>query len=69
MDRALARGVPLRAPRWGIPDALVALLGFVVLSVLVAVLAGVLAWPFATALLVGVFVPWLALAGWPLLTT
>jgi membrane protease YdiL (CAAX protease family) len=69
VDQALARGVTLRPPRWGIPDAVVALLGFVVLSVIVAVVAGVAGLPFWVTLLLGVFVPWLALGGWPLLTT
>lgn len=69
MDRALARGVILRPPRWGIPDAIVALLGFVVLSVIVAVVAGLIGLPFWVTLLLGVFIPWLALGGWPLLTT
>ncbi len=69
VDRALARGVILRPPRWGIPDAIVALLGFVVLSVIVAVVAGLIGLPFWVTLLLGVFIPWLALGGWPLLTT
>jgi len=69
VDRALARGVFLRPPRWGIPDAIVALLGFVVLSVIVAVVAGLIGLPFWVTLLLGVFIPWLALGGWPLLTT
>ncbi len=69
VDRALARGEVLRSPGWGIPDALVALLGFVVLSAIVAVGSQLLGLPFGVTLLLGVFVPWLALAGWPLLTT
>lgn len=69
VDRALARGRDLIPPRWGIPDALVALLGFVVLSVLVAVIAPFTGLGFTAILLLGVLVPWLALGGWPLLTT
>ena len=69
VDRALARGRVLRAPRWGIPDALVALLGFILLSIAVALLAPAIGLPLAATLLLGVTVPWLALGGWPLLTT
>ncbi len=66
---ALERGRVLRAPRWGIPDFLIALLGFILLSV-PAVLVGEFAgWPLAWTLLLGVTLPWLALGGWPLLTT
>jgi len=69
VDIALARGQTLRAPRWGIPDALIALLGFVILSVVAAGLGGRLGLPLPWLLLLGITIPWLALAGWPLLTT
>jgi uncharacterized protein len=69
VDDALAQGRILIAPRWGIPDALIALLGFVLLSVGVALVGTLLDLPLAVLLLIGVCVPWLALAGWPIATT
>lgn len=69
VDEALARGRVLEPPRWGIPDALIALLGFVVLSIAVAVLGTLAGLPLPVLLVVGITVPWLALAGWPILTT
>lgn len=70
VDEALLAGRPLVAPRWGIPDAVVAIVGSVVLAVLAAVaLAVVPGLPSGPTLLVGLLVPWLALAGWPALTT
>ena len=56
VDIALAQGRQLRAPRWGIPDAIIPLLGFVLI-------------PLPVLLLLGISLPWIALAGWPLLTT
>jgi len=66
---ALERGRALRAPRWGIPDFLIALLGFLVLSVPAVLLGEFAGWPLAWTLLLSVLLPWLALGGWPLLTT
>jgi uncharacterized protein len=69
VDLALARGRVLRAPRWGIPDAIIPLLGFVLISVAVALAGTFLSLPLPTMLLLGISLPWIALAGWPLFTT
>ena len=69
VDIAIARGQALRSPRWGIADAIIPLLGFVILSVAVALIGSALALPLPTLLLIGIVLPWIALAGWPLLTT
>lgn len=69
VDIALAEGRALKAPKWGIPDAIIPLLGFVLISVAVAVIAERLDLPLPWLLLLGISLPWIALAGWPLLTT
>lgn len=69
VDIALARGRTLVAPRWGIPDAIIPLLGFVIISVAVALGGEALGLPLVWVLLLGTTLPWIALAGWPLLTT
>lgn len=71
VDDALAAGRPLRPARWGIGDAvgtLVAALLLAVVAALVLEAAGG-GLPSGVQLLVGLLVPWLALAGWPLLAT
>ena len=69
VDIAITQGRILRAPRWGIVDFLIALLGFVVLSVPVAIAGEYLQWPLAWTVLLGTVIPWIALGGWPLFTT
>ena len=72
VDDALEAGRELVAPRWGIPDALLAIVGSLLLAVVaVVVVAGTVGAGAASGvtLLVGLLVPWLALAGWPLLAT
>ena len=69
VDIALAEGRTLRAPKWGIPDAIIPLLGFVLISVAVVVGGQLLGLPLTWLLLLGIALPWIALAGWPLLTT
>ncbi|MEY4171229.1 MAG: hypothetical protein RLZ94_2302 [Actinomycetota bacterium] len=69
VDIALAQGRVLRAPRWGIPDAIIPLLGFVLISVAIAAGGSLLDLPLPWLLLLGLTLPWIALAGWPLLTT
>lgn len=69
VDIALAEGRTLIPPRWGIPDAIIPLLGFVLLSVAVAVGGSLISLPLPWLLLLGITIPWIALAGWPLLTT
>ena len=65
----MARGRVLKAPRWGIPDAIIPLLGFVLISIAVAILGNLMQLPLTVLLIVGIALPWIALAGWPLLTT
>ena len=69
VDIALARGQQLIPPRWGIPDAIIPLLGFVLISIAAAVGGSLLGLPLPWLLLLGISLPWIALAGWPLLTT
>lgn len=69
VDIALARGRELIPPRWGIPDAIIPLLGFVLISIAAAVGGSMLGLPLPWLLLLGISLPWIALAGWPLLTT
>lgn len=69
VDIALARGRTLIPPRWGIPDAIIPLLGFVLISVAVVALGSLLNLPLTWLLILGIALPWIALAGWPLLTT
>lgn len=69
VDIAIARGRVLRAPRWGIVDFLVSLLGFVVLSVPIVLLAEATDMSLGATVLLGTAVPWIALGGWPLFTT
>ena len=69
VDIALAQGRQLRAPRWGISDAIIPLLGFVLITVALAAGGSLLGIPLPWLLLLGISLPWIALAGWPLLTT
>ena len=69
VDIALASGRALRAPRWGIPDFLICLVGFVLLSIAAYLGCEALHLPPTPTLLISLTVPWLALAGWPALTT
>lgn len=66
---AVAAGRALRPPRWGIPDFLIALLGYVVLSVATVLALDFAGLPLTWVALIGVVVPWLALGGWPVITT
>lgn len=69
VDIALAEGRALRPPRWGIPDAIIPLLGFLLISVAVGIVGSLVSLPLPWLLLAGLTLPWIALAGWPLLTT
>jgi membrane protease YdiL (CAAX protease family) len=62
-------GRPLRSPRWGLWDAWIMLGGAIALVALVTLVLSAVDAPLAVLLLVGTLVPWLALAGWPLLAT
>ena len=65
VDIALAQGRALKAPKWGIPDALIPLLGFVLISVAVVLFAQVVDLPLPWLLLLGIALPWIALAAFP----
>jgi uncharacterized protein len=65
----MAQGRVLRAPRWGIPDAIIPLLGFVLISIAVVAGGSYLDLPLTWMLLLGITLPWIALAGWPVFTT
>lgn len=66
---AIAAGHELRPPRWGLWDVLAAALGAILLGSALGGLLLVIEAPTAVIVLVGTTVPWLALAGWPLLAT
>lgn len=74
MAQAESSGIPLQQTRWGLRDvgytlAGAWLLGFVV-AVLFAALAAAGADPgFGVVLLVGATLPWVVLAGWPVVAT
>jgi membrane protease YdiL (CAAX protease family) len=65
----MAQGRVLRAPRWGIPDAIIPLLGFVLISIAVVAAGTYLNLALPVLLLLGITLPWIALAGWPVFTT
>lgn len=56
-------------PRWGLWDVLITLVGASVLSAVSVFALQALAAPLPWLILVGGTVPWVALAGWPLLIT
>lgn len=66
---AEAAGAPLIRPRWGIGAAVITIVGALVLGLASAVPLLILEAPLAITAIVGTAVPWLALAGWPLLVT
>ena len=69
VDEALAGGAVLRVPRWGLWDVTWGLIAAFVVSLVVAVGLYAADAPIGVQVLVGVTVPWIVLAGWPLLTT
>lgn len=60
---------PLVWPRWGIPDAVIALVGFGVVSILVGFPLWYFNAPIELVILVGGTAPWLMLGGWPIIAT
>jgi uncharacterized protein len=64
---ALNAGVTLRSPRWGIPDAVLGAVGYLVIAVLVTGVLYAVDAPDDVVIILGTSVPWLALAGWPIL--
>jgi len=68
---ALAEGRPLRAPRWGLPDVLIAILIALVVPSLVlgAVISAGVARNGGLVLLLSLMLPWLGFGLWPIVTT
>ena len=68
---ALAEGRPLRSPRWGLPDVLIALLIALIVPTLVlgVVLAAGAASTSPLVLLLSLALPWLGFGLWPILST
>ncbi len=70
---AAAQGRPLVVPGWGLGDAVLAIVGAFVFAVAVALGIEAVypggASPLGPTVILGTTVPWLALAGWPLLIT
>lgn len=66
---AVDAGQVLRPPRWGLWDVLGAALGAILIGGAVGALLLVIEAPAAVVILIGTTMPWLALAGWPLLAT
>jgi len=62
-------GVALRSPRWNLWDSWIMLGGALVLVAISAVILHLLGAPLAVQILIGMLVPWVMLAGWPLLVT
>ena len=71
VDEALAEGRSLRVPRWGLWDVLIAFIGIIALGYLVTVAfpAVISDDPPAWQLMIAATLPWLAMAGWPILAT
>lgn len=69
VTEAIADGRELRAPRWGLWDVVWAGIAALVIGLLGAALLLAINAPVGTTILVGATLPWLALAGWPLLVT
>lgn len=68
----LPSGEPVRLQRWGWLDVLITFAGWIVLSTIAGVLLiglGGTSTGKQVGILIGVALPWLALAGWPLLST
>jgi membrane protease YdiL (CAAX protease family) len=63
------RGEELRTPTWGIGSAIITIVAAIVLGVAAAAPLLLLDAPLAITAVVGTLVPWLGLAGWPLLVT
>ena len=69
VQEALDRGEVLRAPRWGIGSALIAIFGAGTVAVLVVNAAVVIGAPLFVLVIAGTLVPWVVLAGWPMFAT
>jgi membrane protease YdiL (CAAX protease family) len=69
VTEAIAEGRELRAPRWGLWDAVWAAIAALVIGLVAATVFTVIDAPVAVLILVGTTLPWLALGGWPLIVT
>jgi membrane protease YdiL (CAAX protease family) len=69
VTEAVAAGRELRPPRWGLWDVLGAAIAALVIGTAAGGLLFVVDAPTALVVLVGTTLPWLALAGWPLIAT
>ena len=66
---ATARGEVLRTPQWGIGSAVMSIVAAIVLGLAAAIPLLLLDAPLPVTALVGTVVPWIGLAGWPLIVT
>ncbi len=64
---AIAEGQVLRPPRWGLWDVLIGMVGAIILGLGVGLAFLATNTPFVTAALLGTLLPWLVLAGYPIL--
>ena len=69
VTEAVAAGRVLRAPRWGLWDVTIGLVGSIVVGLVVAVALYLADASIAVQVIVGVTSTWLVLAGWPILAT
>lgn len=69
VTEALADGRHLRPPTWGIPSALIAIVGSMVLAFALSILVMSDAIALPVALLLGISLPWVVMAGYPLWVT
>lgn len=69
VEEAIRAGRVLHAPRWGLADGFIPLLGAVLLSLIAAGAAMLMSLPTLAIIGIGLVAPWIALAGWPLVAT
>jgi membrane protease YdiL (CAAX protease family) len=69
VTEAIGRGRVLVPPRWGLWDVFWALMGAIFIGVGVGGLLYLANAPLAWQVLLGTTAPWLAFAGWPIITT
>ena len=69
VTQAVAQGRVLVPPRWGLWDVFWALMAAIFIGVGVGGLLYLIDAPIAVQVLLGTTAPWLAFAGWPILTT
>lgn len=66
---ALDEDRTLRPPRWGIPDAVIGAVGYLVIAVAVSGVLVAVGAPDDVVIILGATLPWLAMAGWPIIAT